>query len=260
MSIAALNWAFDREIKPSSLKFLLVAMCDYASEDLECFPSVETLTKKTGQNRKTVMANQKKLISLGAIYDSGHRRGSTRQIIVYKINMQSNIKQYQKRKSTKKGTVPEKAPLKSTKNGTSKEYQKRDTEPPVVNHQDNIELVQLETYCQENNLHVDCPVFLTYYQSKGWKTKTGKPVKNWKNLLRAWSKSRGKRIKQNVAATQESRLNTFWKIQKQPDGDTIIPQSNLEAEYSDIQYALQEYQNLPSVQPYAMTIKEEAKS
>ena len=59
MSIEALNWAFNQPIKPTSLKFVLVAMCDYASENLEAFPSIETLAKKTSQNRKTVVSNLK---------------------------------------------------------------------------------------------------------------------------------------------------------------------------------------------------------
>lgn len=80
----------------------------------------------------------------------------------------------------------------------------------------NIELVQLEAYCAENNLNVDCVIFLTHYQASEWKTKSGKPVKNWKNLLRSWSKNRKARIKKNVSKTSENNQNNYWENQNHP--------------------------------------------
>lgn len=128
MSIEALNWAFKQKIKPSSLKFVLVAMCDYASENGEAFPSIETLSKKTSQDRKTVIKNVEKLRDLNVLLDTGYRRGSTNQVVVYKILYGEDLN------STENGTVPFLL-SKSPKNGTAKESQKRYTEPPVVNHQ-----------------------------------------------------------------------------------------------------------------------------
>lgn len=132
MSIEALNWAFKQKVKPSSLKFVLVALCDYASEGGEAFPSIETLSNKTSQDRKTVMKNLEKLRDLNVIFDTGHRRGSTNQVVVYKVIFTGDLAE--KQNSTKNGTVPFLTPN-STKNGTGKESQKRYTEPSVNNHQ-----------------------------------------------------------------------------------------------------------------------------
>lgn len=157
MSIECLNWAFNRKIKPSALKFVLVALSDFASENGEAFPTVETLSNKTGQDRKTVIKNLGLLVSSNIIIDTGHRRGSKNQTKVYKIDIHADIPSYKeegaetvkvtsKPKSPKNGTqfkeyrfwklrVPF-LDVTSTKNGTLEESQKRYTEPPLNNHQE----------------------------------------------------------------------------------------------------------------------------
>lgn len=56
MSIKALNWAFALDLsgKQSGLKFVLVALANYADENDSCFPSVEKLAQLTGQGIRTV--------------------------------------------------------------------------------------------------------------------------------------------------------------------------------------------------------------
>lgn len=154
MSIRYLNDAFDMDVKPSSLKFVLVALADYANDEGEAYPSIETLVNKTSQNRKTVQANIKKLIALGLIEDTGKKRGKTKQIPVLKMLLKGAQKRErsQKRNSTengivkgpKNGTVPKTGQLAGIAHNQGTEgkgaqkrerSQKRDTEPSVINHQ-----------------------------------------------------------------------------------------------------------------------------
>lgn len=94
MSIDAISWAFKQHIKPSSLKFVLVALADNCTHDGLAWPSLKALSEKTGQDRKTIIASLDKLELMGIIADSGKRVGATGQVKVYRFN------------STENGTVP----------------------------------------------------------------------------------------------------------------------------------------------------------
>lgn len=85
MSIRAVSWALSTKIDRSSTKFVLVALCNYANEFGECYPSAKQLSEDTCQDIKTVESNLKRLRELGMLVDTGARRGSTKQVIVYRI-------------------------------------------------------------------------------------------------------------------------------------------------------------------------------
>lgn len=137
MSVEAITWAFRQEVSHSSAKFVLVALADCASnEGWEAHPSTAHLAKATGQDRKTVLANLKRLREWGFIEDTGERRGATGQVIVYRINRAENgtVKEARNRNSTESGTVPKtdsKSPVFPGKESrfSAKQAQKRDTEP-----------------------------------------------------------------------------------------------------------------------------------
>ena len=86
MSIRAVSWALGCKVDRSSTKFVLVALCNYANEFGECYPSAKQLSDDTAQDIKTVEANLKRLRDLGLLFDTGMRRGATKQVIVYRIN------------------------------------------------------------------------------------------------------------------------------------------------------------------------------
>lgn len=117
MSSEAMAWAFKSDVKPSSVKFTLVALCECANYQTgKIFPSIKHLCQITGQDRKTVISNIGKLVSEGWIDETGERVGRTGQIKVYQANI---------------GTVP-KVEQSQERNGSAfplKESQKRDTEP-----------------------------------------------------------------------------------------------------------------------------------
>lgn len=108
MSNEAINWAFAQPIKHSTAKFVLVAMANHASDgDWLAWPSVVSLTEATGQDRKTVLENLKRLTAMGHISDTGARKGSTKQVPVYRLNRDPKpVEQSQKRDDSENGTVP----------------------------------------------------------------------------------------------------------------------------------------------------------
>lgn len=115
MSVEAITLALTAPVARSSAKFVLVAMANCANADMTCWPSTQYLSEATAQDRKTVLENVKRLKEEGFIVDTGERRGQTKQVIVYRLNMPENgtVKQARKRNSSEKGTVP-KTDAKST--------------------------------------------------------------------------------------------------------------------------------------------------
>ena len=110
MSVEAITWALKTTVSHSSAKFVLVVMANCSSaETMEAYPSIAHLSESTEQDRKTVIANIKRLVESGHITDTGKRKGATGQVIVYRLNSTENgiVKESQKRNSTKNGTVPD---------------------------------------------------------------------------------------------------------------------------------------------------------
>jgi hypothetical protein len=100
MSFDAMQWAFKQVIKPSSVKFVLVSLADFASDDGHAWPSIAKLVEKTCQDRKTIIAAIDKLEVQGFLIDSGERIGSTKQIKKYRFNFDCS-------NNTESGTVPQ---------------------------------------------------------------------------------------------------------------------------------------------------------
>ena len=120
MSIAALNWAFHQSIKPSWLKFALVALADCANDEGVCWPSVKHLCIKTSQDRKTILGSLAKLANLGFVADTGKRQGRTGQVKVLRLTVPSTALLSGERVPS----TPRKSPVRDRK-----ESRRRDTEP-----------------------------------------------------------------------------------------------------------------------------------
>lgn len=120
MSFAALQWAGEQRTGKSADKLVLLALADRHNEACGfAFPSVKWIVEFSSLNRKTVIAALSRLETAGLIADSGTRKGKTKQVKAYILAL----------KSPEKG-IPKTEPLavKSTV-FSSKESQKRDTEP-----------------------------------------------------------------------------------------------------------------------------------
>lgn len=91
MSVEAMSWVLKQDMSRSSEKFILVCLANYSDEYGICYPSARTLMRDTGQDRKTVLLNLKRLCESGLLRDTGRRVGGTMSVIVYEIvGMPSN--------------------------------------------------------------------------------------------------------------------------------------------------------------------------
>lgn len=152
MSIEVQNWALQQQLPPgnSTAKHVLTIIGNQASEDPRhpgqqvAFPSVEYLVWATGQNRKTVLANIKRLVQWRLIEDTGRRLGRTKQVVIYRVNCGPDLFHEQSRNRNRSdiGTVPVKPPPqwregKSTEIGTvpkSEQYRNQPERVPILGH------------------------------------------------------------------------------------------------------------------------------
>lgn len=118
MSWQALAWASKCRTNSAAEKLMLLAYAECHNEETGCaYPSIAWLCEFSSLNRKTVIAAVARLETAGLLGDSGERKGRTKQLKVYTVNVG---KEYLKRNGSETGTVPKTA---------AKQSQKRDTEP-----------------------------------------------------------------------------------------------------------------------------------
>lgn len=87
MSRHATDWAWETDPGSSSLKLILLSMADRADEYNLCYPSIERLVKDTCLNKKTVQAGLISLMKMGLISDTGERKGATKRVRVFSLNI-----------------------------------------------------------------------------------------------------------------------------------------------------------------------------
>ena len=105
MSVDATRWAWLAPVKSSTQRLVLLSLADRAGEYHTCFPSVARITKDTKLNRKTIMKVIGELIELGLVEDTGHKKGTTKQVIVYRL-LGIKTREDEEINSTNIGTVP----------------------------------------------------------------------------------------------------------------------------------------------------------
>lgn len=125
MSVEAITWAFSQQVGNATAKSVLVAMANCAGPEFVCWPSMAYLQTVTEQDRKTVLANIKRLKQRRLIAATEERKGKTGQVVVYRLN--PTAEESQERNSSENGPVPffpAKGPV-----FPANRSQKRDTEP-----------------------------------------------------------------------------------------------------------------------------------
>ncbi|HFI9087422.1 TPA: DnaT-like ssDNA-binding domain-containing protein [Escherichia coli] len=118
MSRHATDWAWETDPGSSSLKLILLSMADRADEYNLCYPSIERLVKDTCLNKKTVQAGLISLMKMGLISDTGERKGATKRVRVFSLNITKNGNIKGNREGgnePENGNVPENGNI--TKNG-----------------------------------------------------------------------------------------------------------------------------------------------
>ncbi|MBZ8709757.1 helix-turn-helix domain-containing protein [Escherichia coli] len=126
MSRHATDWAWETDPGSSSLKLILLSMADRADEYNLCYPSIERLVKDTCLNKKTVQAGLISLMKMGLISDTGERKGATKRVRVFSLNItkNGNIKgnreggnEPENGNVTENGNIPKNGMLNDPKNG-----------------------------------------------------------------------------------------------------------------------------------------------
>ncbi|WP_000086403.1 DnaT-like ssDNA-binding domain-containing protein [Escherichia coli] len=126
MSRHATDWAWETDPGSSSLKLILLSMADRADEYNLCYPSIERLVKDTCLNKKTVQAGLISLMKMGLISDTGERKGATKRVRVFSLNItkKGNIKgnreggnEPENGNVPENGNIPKNGMLNDPKNG-----------------------------------------------------------------------------------------------------------------------------------------------
>jgi hypothetical protein len=126
MSFAALAIISKMKLGSAAEKLIALAYADRHNEETGCaYPSIAALCEFSSLNRKTVVAAVGRLEAAGLLSDTGDRRGETKQIKVYRLNIDS----------AENGTVPKSEPsqIRNSTGKRPKQSQKRDTEPVRTN-------------------------------------------------------------------------------------------------------------------------------
>lgn len=170
MSFQALAWATKLRLGKAGDKLILVAFADRHNEESGCaYPSIAWLTEFSSLNRKTVIAAVERLVDAGLLEDSGERKGSTKQIKVYRVHV---------------GRVPEtgQSQKRNSSEIPSKESQKRDTEPvrePTISEAKASSMVQAENDNHQSFALIGDPRSAQAARSKGRSKRESFAPANW---------------------------------------------------------------------------------
>lgn len=103
MSFAVLNWAAPQDAGNMAAKMVLLALANWADDQGRAFPSIAALAAFGNMDAKTVIAALARLEAMSFVSDTGERRGRTRQIKVYALNLE---RQPDHSKAPESGTLP----------------------------------------------------------------------------------------------------------------------------------------------------------
>lgn len=114
MSNGAITNVLNAPLKSSTHRLILLIIANAANEDWEAWLSWSTLVKQTCLSRNTIPKALNKLRQMGALIDTGKRKGPTKSVIVYRLEQYQNWGTLSSTKndtptSTKIGTPTEEA-------------------------------------------------------------------------------------------------------------------------------------------------------
>ncbi|MBR3742168.1 MAG: PT domain-containing protein [Clostridia bacterium] len=82
---------------------------------------------------------------------------------------------------------------------------------------------EIEEYCRENNLSVDARGFLETMARQAWRSKDGRPVEDWKSLLRSW----GRGTPGKTVSAQQYTQRQYTEEQLLAVSDDLIEEARL---------------------------------
>lgn len=71
-------------------------------------------------------------------------------------------------------------------------------------------LLELQQYCQEARLHINCDSFLDYYDAKGWRVGS-QPMKDWKAAARNWARRQQEQDKPSADFISRTTFNSDYQ-------------------------------------------------
>jgi predicted transcriptional regulator len=86
MSIRAIAWVLEQELKSPMDKFVLVILANYVGDTGLAYPSTQTISRITGLSRISVVRALDRLVEQRWIEDTGKRTGTTKQIKAYRLS------------------------------------------------------------------------------------------------------------------------------------------------------------------------------
>lgn len=235
MSRKATDWAWNYKAPNPSAKLVLLALSSRACEQGECFPSIQRLEIDTGLNRKTIIKAIQELELLGAVIDSGKRKGATQRVKVYRVNTDAEtvpeVESFQKRNSSKNGTLnsPKNGTLNSPKSGT----QNQSVESVIESLLDHSANDPVKKTSDKEKINTLFNQFWEKYPTKtakqaalkAWcKFMRGKPenkVRYWLNLMLAYYHQQRE---SNVLGYENIHASSFINQQRWADDPEFVEQ------------------------------------
>ncbi|QEO58299.1 helix-turn-helix domain-containing protein [Francisella marina] len=209
MSIEALDWAFNQDVKQSSAKLVLLSLANYANDDGVSYPSWATLEERCTSSRKTIYRSIKNLKELGLIEEVStdyipkkYFKNQNCYRLVFdsvKITPVSKLHQCQNDPDTS---------VKMTKNTSVKmtpKYKEQFNKPSL---NDVISFIVSKGYSEDL-----ANIVYETYDSNDWKDSHNNVIKNWKlKIVNNWlSKEHNDKYKinQNVKPIDLNNLRRY---------------------------------------------------
>lgn len=87
MSIEVMIWSWKTRLKPT-LKLTLLALADHCNDDGFCWPSIDSLVKKSSLARSSLIANVQKLCDMGIIEKQKRYKNGRRSSNEYRLKIE----------------------------------------------------------------------------------------------------------------------------------------------------------------------------
>lgn len=112
MSIWAVNWALNEELPSPTSKLLLVALANFANDEDEAWPHLETLERVVGVSKRSVLRGLRELCEGGWVirlrgFAEGPRGGTVRVNSVYRLLLPETVTRRYGRGSERPGQLRE---------------------------------------------------------------------------------------------------------------------------------------------------------
>ena len=212
MAIPDILWAIEQKQLSSNEKLVLIILANRKNGKTgRCNPSLKTLSndcgiKKTAlltaingleeKNLLKIIRQREGLVNLPNQYELGstscEQRGSplNEPVVFYTDNGSTSCEQRGSPLNEPKPVIikPVIEPIDNLTIDTSISINSiGDQEGHSAKKFKKPTVLELQTFCNETNITIDCQHFYDHYESNGWKVGGKAPMKNWQSAVRNWA-------------------------------------------------------------------------